>query len=113
MATDRYAERDLIFNDSRIYKTNFFNKGVEFITQYSTPVFVQPDPELASDLEVVKKIWTLGDRMYKIAHKEYGDVNYWWVLALFNGRPTDHHFHPGDIILIPHPLDQVLEMLGV
>ena len=111
MAEDRYIDREVKRNVNRMYNNFFFNRGVNFITQFTTPTFEYPDDLLIRDLNIKKEVWKTGDRMFKYAHNEYGDVNYWWVIAFFNKKPTDNHFELGDMIYIPHPLELILEFL--
>ena len=113
MATDRYIDRDISNNSSGLYKNILYNRGVRGIRQYTTPEFFYPDEEVISLLNMKKAVWKTGDRMFKLAHEEYGDVNYWWIIAFFNKRPTDSHFEFGDVVYIPHPLELVLEILEV
>ena len=58
-------------------------------------------------------LWTVGDRFYKLAHQYYGDVNFWWVIAWWNGYPTEGHINTGDYLDIPLDLPAALEVLGV
>ena len=113
MADDRYLDRQLRRNTHPMYRTMFFNRGVNFISQYTTPNFSYPDNLLIEDLSIKKSVWKTGDRMFKYAHTEYGDVNYWWVIAFFNQKPTDSHFELGDVVFIPHPLETILEFLEI
>ena len=57
--------------------------------------------------------WTLGDKFFKIAFEYYGRPELWWVVAWFNQTPTDSHVDLGDLLYVPLPLDDVLDMLGV
>ena len=113
MAEDRYIDRGIRNNSHPMYKTLFFNRGVNFISHHQTPDFDYPDDLLLAELSIKEEVWKTGDRMFKYAHTEYGDVNYWWVIAFFNKKPTDSHFELGDVVYIPHPLESVLEFLEV
>lgn len=46
-------------------------------------------------------IWSHGDKLYKLADKYFGDRNLFWLIGLFNNKPTDSHFKYGDIVFIP------------
>jgi nucleoid-associated protein YgaU len=58
--------------------------------------------------------WKYGDKLYKLAQRVYGDPKLWWVIAQVNLKPTDNHYIPGDIVIIPNrnSLSKVIEMLG-
>ena len=58
-------------------------------------------------------IWATGDRFYKLAHKYYNDSRYWWVIAWYNGYPTEGHIKKGTLIEIPLDLEKVLLALGL
>ena len=42
-----------------------------------------------------------GDKLYKLAHRYYGSSGFFWIIAMFNNKPTDAHYNYGDIVLIP------------
>ena len=43
----------------------------------------------------------------------YNNPKYWWVIALFNGTPTESHVKPGDQILIPVDHEEIIRVYGV
>ena len=45
--------------------------------------------------------WTFGDSLYKLSYQYYNTIEFWWVIALVNNKPTDAHFKFGDMITIP------------
>ena len=45
--------------------------------------------------------WKHGDKLYKLAAKEYGDFRLWWVIALVNKISCDVDLKYGQVILIP------------
>lgn len=49
----------------------------------------------------VEHIWSRGDRLYKLGNRYYGDSNSFWLIALFNNKPTDADYKYGDIVQIP------------
>ena len=88
------------------------SRGMEQITQYSTPKFRHPDVSDLRNFNEVTHVWKTGDRYYKLAHEYYGDAEMWWVIALYNQRPTEFHVKLGDILYIPTPLETVLFYIG-
>ena len=53
-------------------------------------------------------VWQRRTRLFKLAYEFYGDPTLWWVIAWFNQRPTDADYSPGDQVLIPFPLEEVI-----
>ena len=52
------------------------------------------------------------DRYDQLAQEYYGDSKYWWVIAWYNQRPTEASIKTGQILLVPTPLERVLELAG-
>ena len=105
----RYTKTDIIDNNIEFYEFLRKNRQVKTsITHYSTPRFKNLTSKQRSQLKTTKHVWSYGDRYYKLAHQFYGDVNYWWVIAIYNGYPTEATIVPGDVINIPVNLENVL-----
>lgn len=104
----RYNGRDKASNSNEMYKETFDERGVEQIEQYRTPELVFPTREEEKRIKTVDYVWSQGDRYWRIAAKQYGDPNLWWVIAQFNKKPTEGHLSPGDTIKIPLELSRVL-----
>jgi nucleoid-associated protein YgaU len=96
-----------------MYEDTLQEKEVEGVLQYTTPQLKHITKEQIPSLTVVSHVWKTGDRFYKLAYDHYGDSTKWWVIAWYNRRPTENHMTFGEIIYIPHPLEQVLTYLGV
>ena len=107
----RYDNARPFVNQEELYEEFFEERDINYITQYRTGVLRHPTVAERASLHRLKHIWTLGDRLSKLAHKHYGDAKLWWVIAWYNGRPTESHFKIGDLIRIPMPLDRVLSIL--
>ena len=56
---------------------------------------------LATSYNTVEHVWSQGDKLYKLANVYYGDKNLFWVIGLYNNKPTDAHFNFGDVVFIP------------
>tara|TARA_R100000808_G_scaffold13477_1_gene32641 strand:+ start:217 stop:555 length:339 start_codon:yes stop_codon:yes gene_type:complete len=106
----RYEDRDILLNNSKIYREHFKNRGVKFIEQYETPDLKYPSAEEIGNLVRIPHVWKLGDRFYKLAHEHYNRPELWWLIAWFNLAPTESHLIIGDIIYIPKPLEVVMEL---
>lgn len=113
MANTRNNRQKIIENTSKHYKEIVGRRGVKRISHYVTPILRHPTIDERSRLEVVGHVWTLGDRFYKLAHQYYGDVRFWWVIAWYNGYPTEVSVQTGDFLDIPLDLAAALEVLGV
>ena len=65
-----------------------------------------------ASLRTTAHMWKYGDRFYTLANKYYGDVDYWWVIAWYNGAPTEANVQTGDVIFIPLDIEAALTVLG-
>ena len=101
-------------NDTDVIK-DFLNKTGAIKVDHISPVYFG-DPvaaEFLEDIEYVTHIFSVGDRLSKLAHEHYGDARKWWILAWFNGKPTDFHCKIGDKIRIPFPEPDVVDQANM
>ena len=112
MAT-RYINRQISRNDNELYKKHFEERGVNFIRQFKSPTLSYPTVPQMRQLQRIGHVWTTGDRYYKLAHKFYGESQYWWIIAWFNKKPTEGHIEKGETIYIPLPLNKILNFFNV
>ena len=108
---NRYSSRTQAKNDLEMYENVFRERGVKFINQYKSPNFTFISYEDTKYLTIIQRVWTVGDRYFKLANEYYGDSKDWWVIAKYNNKPTESHVAVGDIILIPKPLNLVLDLM--
>jgi len=106
--SDRIFNNNLEFYEFLREKRN----GVRSITQYATPRLINPTVFDRASIATIAHIWKYGDRYYNLARQHYGDPTYWWVIAWWNARPTEANVSPGNVIMIPLDLEEVLEALG-
>ena len=106
--SDRNERREIVINKSKIYKNKLKEKNLNFLRHYSGIKINNFTPADVADLTIVDHYWSVGDRLHKLAHEHYGDVNLWYLIAWFNKKPTDFHINYGDIIYIPMPLEKVI-----
>ena len=104
----RYDNRIVMANANDLYFHILEERGLKKIIQYNTPMFNKMSAEEYNALSVSRVTWTLGTRLYKLAAKNYGSAQLWWIIARFNQKPTDAHFKVGDMVYIPHPLETIL-----
>jgi hypothetical protein len=104
----RYDRRRVLTNTNELYEKTLEERNVNFIRQYSTPEMSYPTVEEIKNLTRVRHIWKTGDRYFKLAIEYYNSAQYWWVIAMFNQKPTEADLSVGDLIYIPLPLQDIL-----
>ena len=113
MAFKRNQNRTIFYNDHDLYDEYFDKKNMKGFVQYASPEYNEVTDEEKDSIRSRIHIWKLGDRFYKLASQEYGNPKYWWIIALFNQKPTESHVKPGDQILIPLDHEEVVRLYGV
>ena len=78
----RYDDTPIVKNDSEYYEPLRKGRNEKQIRQYVTPVLNNPGPAARATLKKNTHTWKYGDRLYKLAHQYYGDVNFWWVILI-------------------------------
>lgn len=109
----RYGGRMIFKTRNPLYQDDLKKRGLKYFRFYETPRFEELSEFDMSEIEDVGHVWSLGDRYYKLAHKFYGDPEVWWIIAWYNGKPTEAHLEIGDVINIPTPLWKVRRAYGV
>lgn len=110
----RYNRYKKLINSSKYYQ--FLRKGrnnVKGITHYETPILYHPSLRDRVNLTTTTHVWKVGDRYYNLANQYYGEPQLWWIIAWYNGLPTEGDIFPGDLITIPLDAEEILELLGV
>lgn len=110
----RYDTYKILANSTEFY--SFLRKkrnNTKVIRHYETPDMYHPSVIDRTVIASNSYIWKLGDHFYKIAHQYYNDPRYWWVIAWYNGYPTEADISVGDVIEIPLSLNDILPILGV
>jgi hypothetical protein len=79
---------------------------------FPTPMWSDLTDEQRAELANIRHVWKVGDRFYKLADTHYGDSQSWWVIAMYNGLPTEGHVRTGQTILIPTPVGRLLSFWG-
>jgi len=109
----RYKNQNIFKNIKEQYRRYFKKtRGIESIRQYNTPRFKHPSVDDMRNFNTIKHVWRSNDRLYKLAHEYYEDSEMWWVIALYNQKPTEFHFKEGDVVYIPVPLETILFYIG-
>ena len=105
----RYTNREVLKNTSGRYIEQFSSRDVRFIRHFLTPEMRYPSPAVLAKLDIENEIWGVGSRFYKIAEKHYGDPGLWWIIPWFNKLPLESDYEPGEVVLVPKPLDIILD----
>ena len=115
MTISRYNKRPVIRNLSLNYAFSdiFRKRGITVANQFTTANLISPTAEDMLDLTIESRVWTVGEKYFKLADEFYGNPEYWWIIAWFNQKPLETDFIPGDIVNIPMPVERVLEILNV
>tara|TARA_R100000152_G_C6587861_1_gene49379 strand:- start:57 stop:410 length:354 start_codon:yes stop_codon:yes gene_type:complete len=98
---------------SRVDNSELFkNRDTDETSIYLDSFLHYPDESVRRDLSYEEHIWSAGDKYYKLGRKYYGSRKDWWVIARFNGKPTEADLSIGDKLIIPYPLDVVKDFMG-
>lgn len=108
---NRYSRRTIMRNDLELYEKQFRDRALKLIKHYETAKFGFPDSNQIKNISLIEHTWTVGDRYFKLASKYYGDPVDWWIIALFNNKPTESDIMLGQVIYIPMPLETVIRYL--
>ena len=113
MAIDRDALREIFNNLDEKYDSILEKRGLLLIKQYTTKEITYPTDDEMRDIAMIKHIWKVGDKWWKLSQIHYGDPELWWIIAWFNQKPTESHCKNGDLILIPFPLENLYGYFGL
>ena len=103
----------ILINSSEYYKPLRRNRKVRVIEHHETPVLFHPTVGDRRTVPSESYIWKYGDRFYNLAYEYYADPHLWWIIAWYNGYPTEAAIENGAVIEIPIDLEQVSRVLGV
>lgn len=74
--------------------------------RYFKPTLYPAIPE--RDTDIIHNV-VQGERLDLLAHKYYGDVNYWWIISKANGlSPSDIGIKSSTQLRIPTDIGEVL-----
>ena len=88
------------------------NRNTKRVNIYSGAFLSYPDENTKRSLSYKEHYWSNSDRFFKLSYQYYGNKEDWWVIARFNGKPTEADMKLGDRILIPFPLEIVKDFIG-
>ena len=108
--SSRYENREIFENTEEAYKEQRRARGVKKIDHYNTAVLNPLTVEDYGRINVTSHVWSVGDRFYKLSQQYYGSTKYWWIIARYNGTPTEAHVSIGQQVKIPIPLEEILQI---
>jgi nucleoid-associated protein YgaU len=65
-------------------------------------------PDLLDGVETIDHVLKAGERFDGLAHRYYGDSDYWWVIALANRVQDPFALRPGTRIRVPSDYRSIL-----
>tara|TARA_R100000664_G_C2643762_1_gene67550 strand:- start:35 stop:379 length:345 start_codon:yes stop_codon:yes gene_type:complete len=104
----RYQSRLYFYNTDPLYAHYFRDRGVPYISMFTTPILSYPSKDQVSNLTIERVVWAVGSSYQKLASQYYGDATLWWVIGWFNKKPAEFMMKAGDIVHIPLPIDKIL-----
>lgn len=115
MAITRYNQRFIrtTNEDDYVYSPIFKKRGVGSIDNFSTAILKYPNPSELADIIEETEVWKVGTKYFNLAQKYYGEEQYWWIIAWYNLRPLETDFRPGDVVIIPTPLESILSAFEI
>jgi hypothetical protein len=106
----RYNNRQVLKNAYAEYIKQLSSRDLQFINHFDTANMVYPTEIQRRSLDYENEVWGVGSRFYKIAEKHYGDPTLWWIIPWFNKLPLEADYEPGEVVLVPKPLNIILSM---
>jgi len=109
----RYGNTKITKNNLDFYSSLAEKRGIKSIEQMETVILKNPEVFERMRLSTNTHIWKYGDRFYNLANTYYSDPKLWWIIAWYNGYPTEANVKIGDVLYIPLNLEQIIEALGL
>lgn len=109
MTIKRYKNRKINYNNSELISKILELKNIDSIRHYISPQFKIPTYLDRIKIKTIGSVWKRGDKLSKYAEKYYNDPKLWWVIAMYNNKPTDAHFTIGDVFYIPTDLNNLFQ----
>ena len=104
----------IMLKSSGKYAKILENRNAENVILESTAVLGSPK-NIRDDEGVYenREVWRANSKLWSLAEAHYNDGRFYWVIGLYNDKPTDAHWAPGDTVYIPQPLHYVISMMEV
>tara|TARA_Y100000592_G_C5200019_1_gene190087 strand:- start:150 stop:491 length:342 start_codon:yes stop_codon:yes gene_type:complete len=105
----RNKNRVVFSNSEELYNEILSKRDITNLRQYAT--IELPDLRRIREIKSFNHVWKTGDRYFKLANQYYGRPELWWIIARYNGAPTEASLKRGDVVLIPTPIETILHYL--
>ena len=112
MTASRYLNRTVFINQTDEYRSYYEERNLKFLRHLSSPVYKTIEAEDLKNIATISHLWKVRDRYWKLGAKYYNDPKLWWLIAWWNGKPTEGHVKPGDFIYIPVPQEKALSLFN-
>jgi len=109
----RYNKTKTFENNESFYSSLLEERDLNSVLQMETVILHHPTVEQRRLLKTNRHIWKYGDRLYNLANQYYSNPEHWWIIAWYNGYPTEANIPIGAVLYIPLSLEQVIEVLGL
>ena len=109
----RYGKTKIVDNKEDFYSPILEERDIKSIVQMETVMLHNPTIAERRQIRTNTHIWKYSDRYYKLANQYYGDSELWWIIAWYNLRPLETDFRPGDVVIIPTPLESILSAFEI
>ena len=111
MAISRYKKSKITTVGGNAYKEILETRPTKKVTALTFQQFKELKVSELTGLALETHIWGPSDRFFKLADRYYGNPVYWWVIAYFNQTPLEADVKVGQKLLIPVPLERILEAM--
>tara|TARA_Y100001938_G_C7957684_1_gene362601 strand:+ start:37 stop:378 length:342 start_codon:yes stop_codon:yes gene_type:complete len=111
MAISRYKKSKITTVGGGAYKEILKNRPKKNIVALIFEQFKELKVSEIAGLALETHVWGPSDRFFKLSNKYYGTPLYWWVIAYFNQTPLEADVKVGQKMLIPVPLERILEVM--
>jgi len=105
----KYPNNDNAIINSDTYSEVKVNRGIKVLRIVRTKTF---EDLQGQEFDILAEhVWNVSDKLFKISQKYYGSTEFWWIIGILNGKPTDAHYSIGDVVNIPSKPNQIVELL--
>lgn len=105
----KYRNIDPAIIESGHYQGVKDKRGINILRIMRTKTFENIQ---GMEFDIMKEhVWGKTDRLHHLSRKYYGTNDYWWVIGLVNGKPTDGHYSIGDVVIIPRKPGLIVEAI--
>ena len=99
--------REEVKNDSEVYSFLFDPRDLPYVIQHKTKVFSRNIKTV--NMRIYRHTWRQGDKLYKLAAKQYGSFKFWWIIALANKISCEADLEYGDQIIVPLNANDIID----